>query len=154
MDIDAIIRVKYGVELPDPPKPGGIYSPVCPAGNLLFLSGQTSTRNGELQYRGIVGKDYTIEQGQDAARICALNLLAALKGYLDGDLSRVKRVVQLIGFVRSAEGFGAQPQVVNGASQVFLDVFGENGLPARIALGTNELPGGAPVEVMIIVEVE
>lgn len=153
MDIDAIIRVKYGVELPDPPKPGGIYSPVCPAGNLLFLSGQTSTRNGELQYRGIVGKDYTIEQGQDAARICALTFWRH-DGYLDGDLSRVKRVVQLIGFVRSAEGFGAQPQVVNGASQVFLDVFGENGLPARIALGTNELPGGAPVEVMIIVEVE
>lgn len=154
MDVETIIREKYGCTLPDAPKPGGIYSPVCPAGNLLFLSGQTSTVNGELKYKGIVGKDFTVEQGQDAARICAFNLLAALKGYLDGDLDRVKRIVQLIGFVRSSEGFSSQPQVINGASQVFLDIFGENGLPARIALGTNELPGGAPVEVMIIVELK
>lgn len=154
MDIEAIIWEKYGVELPDPPKPGGIYSPVCPAGNLLFLSGQTPTVNGTLRYSGVVGEDCTIEDGQDAARICAFNLLAALKGYLNGELSRVKRLVQLVGFVRSAEDFTAQPQVINGASQVFLDVFGENGLPARIALGTNQLPGGAPVEVMITVEIE
>lgn len=153
MNADQIIKEKYGVEIPAPSKPGGIYSPVCPAGNLLFLSGQTATVNGELKYRGVVGKDYSVEEGQEAARLCAFNLLAALKDYLNGDLSKVKRIVQLVGVVRSAEGFSAQPQVINGASQVFLDVFGENGLPARIAFGTNELPGGSAVEVMIIAEV-
>lgn len=154
MDIEKRLKEKYGVELPDPPKPGGIYSPVVQTGNLLFLSGQTPTINGNLKYKGIVGQDYSIEEGQEAAKICALNLLSALKSWLNGDFSRVKQIVQLIGFVRSAEGFGAQPQVINGASQLFADLFGEAGLPARIALGTNELPGGAPVEVMIVVEIQ
>lgn len=153
MDIERILLEKYNATIPAAPMPGGIYSPARQVGNLLYLSGQTPTENGILRYVGSVGDQLEIEAGQAAARMCALNLLAVLKSYLNGDFSRVKQVVQLIGYVRSAEGFGAQPQVINGASQLFIDIFGEAGRASRLALGTSELPGGAPVEVMIVVEI-
>ena len=154
MSIESILEEKYGMKIPDTPKPGGIYSPVRRVGNLLYLSGQTPTVNGVLAYTGVVGRDLSIEDGQKASQLCALNLLAALKSYLEGDLSRVRKIVQLVGYVRSAENFGAQPQVINGASQIFADLYGQAGLASRLALGTSELPGGAPVEVMIVVEID
>ena len=154
MDVKELLKSKYGLELPNPPKPIGVYRPISQVGNVLYLSGQTSTRDGQLLYKGVVGKDYTVEEAQVAARICALNLLAVLYEYLEGDLSQVKQVVQMVGYVRSAEGFGDQPAVINGAAQLFVDVYGEAGIPSRLALGTNELPGGAPVEVMAVVELK
>jgi enamine deaminase RidA (YjgF/YER057c/UK114 family) len=99
-----------------------------------------------------VGRDLTVEQGQEAARYAALNCLALLKAYL-GSLDKIRRFVQVVGYVRSAEDFGDQPQVMNGASSLILDLFGERGAHTRLALGTSELPGGAPVEVTFIVEV-
>lgn len=154
MDIEKILLEKYNITIPNAPTPGGVYSPARQVGNLLYLSGQTPTENSVLRYIGSVGDEFEIEEGQAAARMCALNLLSVLKSYLNGDFSRVKQIVQLIGYVRSAEGFGSQPQVINGASQLFVDIFGEAGCASRLALGTNELPGGAPVEVMIIVEIQ
>ncbi len=154
MSIEQILKDKYDLKIPMPPKPGGVYSPIRQTGNLLYVSGQTPSVDGKLQYEGVVGKDLSVEEAQQAARVCALNLLAVLNDYLGGDLTRVKQLVQLVGFVRSAEGFGSQPQVINGASQLFADIFGDSGLASRIALGTSELPGGAPVEIMIIVEIQ
>lgn len=150
--VEEVLRIKYGYELPNAPTPIAVYRPAVQTGKLLYLSGQTSTKDGELLYSGVVGRDYTVEQGYKAAQIAAINLLAVIRDCLDGDFSRVKKIVQLIGYVRSAEGFADQPAVVNGASQLFADVFGEAGIGSRLALGTNELPGGAPVEVMLIVE--
>ena len=154
MDIKKFVIEKYGMELPPAPTPGGIYSPVRQVGNLLYLSGQTPTINGVLEYKGKVDRDLSVEEGQKAARLCALNLIAVLNDYLDGHLERVKQIVQLVGFVRSSEDFAMQPQVINGASQVFFDVFGNDGLASRLAIGTNELPGGAPVEVLLTVEIK
>lgn len=110
------------------------------------------TVNGKAVFTGTTGRDITLEQGQEAARIAVLNCLSLLKDYLK-DLNRVKRFVQLIGFVKSAEGFVDQPKVINGASQLLLDIFGERGAHTRVALGTNELPGGATVELYFIVEI-
>ncbi|MDN5312852.1 MAG: hypothetical protein PWQ68_1825 [Thermoanaerobacteraceae bacterium] len=152
MDVEKLLKEKYGMEIPAPPPPGGLYTPVVQTGNLIYVSGQSCTVNGRPVYTGRVGSDLTIEQGQEAARIAVLNCLSLLKAYLK-DLNKVKRFVQMIGYVKSAEGFGDQPLVMNGASQLLLDVFGERGAHTRLALGTNELPGGATVELFFIVEV-
>ena len=152
MKIEEILMEKYGMEIPTPAAPVGLYVPVTQTGNLVYVSGQTPTKEGKLVYSGRLGEELTIEQGQEAARLAILNCLALLKAYL-GDLDRVKQFVQLIGYVRSAENFGDQPTVMNGASGLLLDLFGERGRHSRLALGTNELPGGAPVEVTFIVEI-
>lgn len=152
MDVEQILKDKYNVEIPAPPAPGGLYTPVVQTGNLVYVSGQSCTVNGKAVFTGTMGRNLTLEQGQEAARLAVLNCLSLLKDYLK-DLNRVKRFVQLIGFVKSAEGFVDQPKVINGASQLLLDVFGERGAHTRMALGTNELPGGATVELYFIVEV-
>jgi len=152
MNIEQILKEKYGVEIPAPPAPGGLYTPVVQTGNLVFVSGQSCTVDGKAVFTGTMGRDITLEQGQEAARIAVLNCLSLLKDYLK-DLNRVKRFVQLIGFVKSAEGFVDQPKVINAASQLLLDIFGERGAHTRMALGTNELPGGATVELNFVVEV-
>lgn len=152
MTVEEILKEKYNLEIPAPAKPAGLYTPVVQTGNLVYVSGQTPIRDGKLLFKGKVGRELTVEQGQEAARYAALNCLALLKAYL-GDLGKVKRFVQVLGFVRSAEDFGDQPAVMNGASRLILDLFGERGAHTRLALGTNELPGGAPVEVTFIVEV-
>ncbi|AYO29211.1 RidA family protein [Biomaibacter acetigenes] len=152
MNAERILKEKYGLELPEPPKPAGLYIPVYQVGQLVYVSGQTPTINGKLLFEGKLGRDLTVEQGQQAARYAVINCLALLKQHL-GDLDRVKHFVQLLGFVRSDENFKDQPAVINGASAVLLDIFGEKGAHTRLALGTNELPGGAPVEVTFIAEV-
>lgn len=140
------------LELPPPPPAAGIYKPVRQVGNLLYISGQGCTENGKPAYTGKVGADRTIEEGQAASRLCALNALSVLHGYL-GDLNRIKSLVKLLGFVQSAPGFGEQPQVMNGASGLLRDLWGEDGVGARSAIGTNELPGNITVEVEFIFEI-
>jgi len=143
---------ELGLELPAPPEPAGAYIPAVRAGELLFISGQLPWIKGELRYKGKVGKELTVEQGQAAARLCALNALSIAKAAL-GSLDLVERVVQVSGFVASAEGFTDQPQVINGASELLVQAFGEKGRHARMAIGTNELPRGTPVEIAFIFQV-
>lgn len=142
-----------GLHLPDAPKPGGVYVPTRRTGNLVYVSGQTPTLNGRHQIIGVLGENLEIEDGKQAAKLCALNILSALKAEL-GDLDQVNRFIQVIGFVRSSKGFGSQPQVINGASELFKELYGEDGLATRLAIGTNEIPGGAAVEILAVVEVK
>lgn len=144
---------ELGLELPDIAPAIANYVPVVRAGNLLFVSGQLPMREGNLAYAGRVGETLGPEEGQAAARLCAVNLLAQVRAALDGDLDRVERVVRIGGFVASAPDFTGQPQVVNGASDLLVEVFGEAGRHARAAVGVNVLPLGAAVEIEAVVAV-
>jgi len=142
-----------GIELPPVPVPAASYVPARRAGNLVFSSGQTPTRDGQLLMAGKLGRELSIEQGQEAARLATLNCLAALRQEL-GTLDAIQDIIKVTGFVASAEGFGDQPQVINGASLLLEQVFESRGRHARSALGLAELPFGAPVEVELIVAVK
>ena len=142
-----------GIELPEVPKPAAVYLPAKTVGNLVYTSGQDCRVDGVLLYEGKVGSDLTIEQGQEAARQTMINCLAALKNEI-GDLNRVKQVVKLLGFVNSAPGFVEQPYVINGASELLEEVFGERGRHARSAISSNELPFNTPVEIEMIAEIQ
>ena len=144
---------RMGLELPEPPKPVASYVPCVRAGNLLFVSGQVPREKGVLRFSGHLGGNLNLEEGRQAARICVLNGLSAVKQEL-GTLERVRRIVKLTGFVASAAGFQDQPQVVDGASIFLVELFGEKGQHARAAVGVNELPRGSAVELEMIVEVE
>ncbi len=144
---------ELGVELPKPATPLAAYVPYTRTGNLIYISGQDCRVNGELRYKGKVGEDVTEEQAYEAARIAAINLLAILKSAI-GDLDKVKKIVNLHGYVNSAKGFARQPMVVNGASEFLVEVFGDKGKHSRCALSCNELPFDTPVEVEMIAEVE
>jgi enamine deaminase RidA (YjgF/YER057c/UK114 family) len=122
-------------------------------GEIVYLAGQDPLKDGKLQYVGKLGADFSLEEGYEAARLCALNLLAILQDYL-GDLARVRRILKVVGYVNSAPGFSEQPAVVNGASDLLVQVFGDNGKHARTAIGVNELPGNIAVEVDLIAAVE
>ena len=137
---------KAGYELPPQPPPGGIYTPVRQIGDILYTAGQGYTKNGVPVISGKAGKDVSLEEAQEAARGAVLNMLSALHGYL-GDLNRIGEVVKILGFVASAEDFYNQPLVMNGASQLLVDVFGHIGRHARSAIGTNVLPGNLTVEI-------
>ncbi|MEA1674914.1 RidA family protein [Nitrospirillum sp. BR 11163] len=150
--IDARLK-ELAIELPTPAIPVAAYVPAVRTGNTLFLSGQVPFWNGELRGVGKLGDGFTIEQGQEAARLCALNLIAQAKAALDGDLDRVVRVVKLVGFVNSTGDFTDQPKVVNGASETFVQVFGDAGRHARSAVSAAALPLGVAVEVEAIFEV-
>jgi len=143
---------QLGIELPAPPKPVATYIPAVQAGELLFLSGVIPLRDGKLAVEGKLGKDLTIEQGYEAARIALLNALAVIHQEL-GTLDRVRRIVRLVGHVASAAGFVQQPAVINGASDLLVRVFEEAGRHARVAVGAAELPLNAPVELELIVHV-
>ncbi|MFE4833851.1 RidA family protein [Arthrobacter sp. NPDC056691] len=138
--------------LPDPPVPVANYVPVRQVGNLVFTSGQTPHRNGSLAVSGKLGREVSIEQGQQASADAVMNCLSALRQHL-GSLDRIVSVVSLTGYVASAEGFTDQPAVINGASLLLEKAFGDKGRHARAALGVAELPGHAPVEIALIVEV-
>jgi enamine deaminase RidA (YjgF/YER057c/UK114 family) len=133
--------------------PRFMFVPGVQVGELLFISGQTPEINGEMHYVGRLGADMDVETAKKAARLAALNCLGEIEAVL-GSLDRVERIVRVIGYVRSAENFGEQPLVINGASELLTDVFGESGKHARAALGTSELPFGAPVELEMIVQVK
>jgi len=141
-----------GITVPTLPPPVASYVPAVRTGRLVFASGQTPTIGGVLQVRGKLGDGVSVEEGHRAARLAALNCLAEVRGLL-GSLDAVSRVVRLTGYVASAPGFGEQPAVVNGASQLIEEVFGDAGRHARSAIGVAELPFGAPVEIELIVEV-
>ncbi|WP_324668805.1 RidA family protein [Geochorda subterranea] len=143
---------QLGLALPSPPAPVAAYVPAIVVGKLVFVSGQGPIRDGKPAYQGVVGADLSEEQGYAAARLAALNALAVLKAELSS-LSEVRRVVKLTGWVRSATGFGRQPFVINGASELLEAVFGDAGKHARTAIGTSELPFGIPVEVELIVAI-
>ncbi|MDP2857954.1 MAG: RidA family protein [Bacillota bacterium] len=143
---------ELGIELSEPAKPLATHVPAVRAGDFVYVSGQLPTIAGQLQAKGIVGSDLTPEKAKEAARTCAINCLAALKSVV-GDLDKVKRIVKVVGYVASAPGFIAQPGVVNGASELLGQVFGEAGLHARAAVGVTELPLGAPCEIELIAHV-
>lgn len=140
------------LELPQPPKPLATYVPAVRAGDLLFLSGVLPMRDGQLAFSGKLGRDQTVEQGVEASRLALLNALAIAKQEL-GTLDRIIRVVKVVGHVASAEGFVQQPQVLNGASDLLVAIFGEVGRHARVAVGAAELPRGASVEIEVIFSV-
>lgn len=140
------------LELPSPPVPVANYVPVRQVGNLVFTSGQTPTRDGVLTIKGKLGREVSVEDGQQASATAVLNCLSALRQHL-GSLDRIVSVVSLTGYVASAEGFADQPAVINGASLVLEKAFGDKGRHARAAVGVAELPGQAPVEISLIVEV-
>ncbi|HVA13319.1 MAG TPA: RidA family protein [Stellaceae bacterium] len=141
------------LDLPSPAAPIANYVPAVRSGNLLFLSGQICQWNGERRFVGKLGAEISLEQGKEAAKLCGLNLLAQAKRALDGDLDRILRVVRLGGFVNAVPGFVDQPQVVNGASDLMVEVFGDAGRHARTAVGVGSLPGGTAVEVDAVLEV-
>jgi len=144
---------ELGIELPEPTAPLANYVPFTVAGSLVFVAGQICQWNGERRHVGKLGAGISIEAGRDAARLCALNIIAHLRVACGGDLDRVRRVVQLRGFVNCTPEFTDMPQVVNGASDLMVEVFGDAGRHARAAVGTNALPGGVAVEVEAVVEI-
>jgi enamine deaminase RidA (YjgF/YER057c/UK114 family) len=144
---------QLGIELEAVPTPVAKYVPAKTVGNLVYTSGNDCRIKGILMYEGKVGSDLTIEQGAAAARQVAINLISVLKDHL-GDLDRVKQVVKMLAFVNSAPGFVEQPYVINGASELLEQVFGDKGLHARSAISSNELPFNTPVEIELIVEIE
>lgn len=142
-----------GIALPTPAAPVANYVPYVEAGGLLFVSGQVPfDAEGKIAYTGKVGTDVSIEDGQQAARLCAINILAQAKAAL-GDLDKLQRLVKLGGFVNSAPDFGGQPQVINGASDLFVEVLGDKGRHARFAVSAPSLPLGCAVEIDAIFQV-
>ncbi|MBK8276811.1 MAG: RidA family protein [Nitrospira sp.] len=142
---------ELGVTLPDPQKPVANYVPAVRVGDLLFLSGVLPSRDGQLIMTGKLGQELSIEQGVEAARVAVLNGLSIIRS-ATGLLDRVKQIVKMVGHIASAPGFTDQPQVLNGASDLLVSLFGDAGRHARVAVGAAELPRHAPVEIELIVE--
>ena len=145
-EIDARLE-ELGIEVPQAAAAVANYVPYVVTGNLVFVSGQVTIEDGEFKYQGKVGSDLSVEQGQEAARLCALNIIAQLKEACGGDLDRVRRIVKLGGFVNSTPDFKDQPKVINGASDLMVEVFGDRGKHARAAVSAGALPVGVAVEV-------
>jgi len=152
MSAEAKIK-ELGITFPPPGKPLGNYVPGVRVGNLLYLSGHGPVREGHPTARGKLGRDLSTEQGYAVAREVGINLLASARSVL-GSLDKIKRVVKVLGMVSSAEGFNEQPRVINGFSDLMVEVFGDNGRHARSAVGMAELPAGIPVEIEMIFELE
>lgn len=147
-------RIKdLGITIPESAAPAAAYLPFSQSGNLLFTSGQLPLKDGKLVSTGLVGRDLTIEQAQEAAKYCAINVLSQAQAAL-GDLKRIKRVIKITVFVASVVDFTDQHVVANGGSQLFIDVLGDAGKHARSAVGMAGLPLNAPVEIEAILEVE
>ena len=142
---------ELGINLPATPAPAGAYVPATRAGNLVFTAGQLPLEAGELNIRGKVGDTVGVGEAREAARLCAMNALAAASTQTGG-VDGISRIVKVTGFVASAPGFNEQPQVINGASEFLGEIFGKAGLHARSAVGVAELPMDAPVEVELVVE--
>ena len=145
---------ELGIVLPTPAKPIANYVPWVKTGNLVYISGQGAMKDGKLQYTGRVGDTVSIEDAVASARLTAINIIAHLRDACGGDLDRVKRVVKLLGLVNCTPTFGDHPKVINGASDLMVEVFGDKGRHARSAVGAPSLPFGLSVEVEAIVEIE
>jgi enamine deaminase RidA (YjgF/YER057c/UK114 family) len=139
------------IALPTPPKPAGSYVPVVASGNLVFVSGQIPMQDGKVVFTGKVPTEKSVEEAQKAARLCAINILAQLKANL-GSLDKITRIVRVSGFVNSTPDFAEQPKVINAASDLFFEIFGENGKHSRIAVGVSSLPLNSTVEIDAVVE--
>ena len=150
--IDERLR-ELAIELPQASKPGANYVPWVRSGSLVFLTGQLSQWNGERRFIGKLGREFGVEEGKAAARLCALNLIAHARDAVGGGLDRVARIVRIAGFVNSTPDFVHQSQVLNGASDLFVDVFGDAGRHARMAVGVAALPYDVAVEVEAVLEV-
>ena len=145
--------LELGISIPSSPTPLAAYIPAKQSGILVFTAGQLPMVNGELISKGLLGQDVEIDEANKAARICTINALAAIKGVI-GDLDRIKQIVRVVGYVASVPTFTQQPAVVNGASELLLEIFGEAGKHARSAVGMAVLPLNASVEIELTVEVE
>ena len=151
-DIDKKLK-DLGITIPDAPSPAANYIPYVISGNLVFIAGQVPFENGQINYTGKVGKDIDINKAKEVAKICGLNVISVLKNAVNGDLSKVKKCVKLGIFVSCTNDFHQQPEVANGASDLMVEIFGENGKHARFAVGANSLPRNVPVEVDAIFEI-
>ncbi len=145
---------ELGIELPQPAAPVANYVPFAVSGNLIFVAGQISVWNGQPRFVGKLGAGISLGDGREAARLCALNILAQVRAACGGNLDRVRRIVRLGAFVNCTPEFTDMPQVVNGASDLMVEVFGEAGRHARAAVGVSSLPAGVAVEVEATVEIE
>ena len=143
--------ISLGLTLPAPPQPVATYVPSVRVGDLLFISGVVPSRDGQVVFQGKVGRELSREEGYEAAKVSLLNALANVR-QAAGSLDRVQRIVKMTGYVASHEGFREQPYVINGASDLLVEIFGEAGRHARAAVGVAELPMGVPVELELIVQ--
>lgn len=150
--IDARLK-ELGIDLPEAAAPAANYVPYVVSGNHVFVAGQITLLNGELQYQGKVGQDFSVDEGYQAARLCALNILAQVKAACGGDLDKIKRCVRLGGFVNAGGDFHDHPKVINGASDLMVEVLGDAGRHARAAVGAPALPLNVAVEVDAIFEI-
>ena len=145
---------ELGIVLPKPAQPVATYVPWVRTGNLVYISGQGAVRDGKIEYTGRVGETLSVEDAVASARLTAINIVAHLRDACGGDLDRVKRIVKLLGFVNCTPTFGEQPKVINGASDLMVEVFGEKGRHARSAVGAPSLPFNLSVEIEAIAEIE
>ena len=152
MSIDDRLR-ELDIVLPAPPAPVASYVPYIVSGNLVYISGQVTIAPDGLQYVGSVGKELSLEDGKAAARLCAINVIAQVKAACGGDLERVRRVVKVTVFVNAVDGFTQHPEVANGASDLFVAVFGDAGRHARAAVGAGSLPRNVATEVEAVIEI-
>ena len=143
-----------GLNIPELPKALANYVPYKIAGKTMYISGQAPVQNGELIYKGKVGSDITIEDGIKAARLCVTNIIAAVKTGLEGDWGKLDSFVKLTGFVNCQDDFTDQPKIINGASDMLVEIFGDQGRHARVAVGSNALPLGISVEIDAIVQLK
>lgn len=141
------------IVLPTPPAPVASYVPYVVSGNLVYISGQVTIASDGLKYVGTVGKELSLDDGKAAARLCAINVIAQLKAACGGDLERVRRVVKVTVFVNAVAGFAQHPEVANGASDLFVAVFGDAGRHARAAVGAGSLPRNVACEVEAVIEI-
>lgn len=152
MSVDIKLK-ELGIEIPQVPKPVAEYISAKKVNNLIISSGQGPVKDGKVIYRGKVGKDITLKEGFEAAKLCALNCLAAIK-LITGSLDEIEEIIKVRGFVNSAPDFEKQPKVIDGASKLLIEIFGDKGKHARTALGTSNLPDNIAVELEMVVKVK
>ena len=143
-----------GLNIPNLPKALANYVPYKVVGKTMYISGQAPLHKGELIYKGKVGSDISIEDGIEAAKLCVINIIAALKTGLEGDWNKLDCFVKLTGFVNCQDNFTDQPKIINGASDMLVEIFGDQGRHARVAVGSNALPLGIAVEIDAIVQLK
>ena len=143
-----------GLNIPELPKALANYVPYKIVGKTMYISGQAPVKNGELIYKGKVGSDISVEDGIEAARLCVINIIAAVKSGLEGDWSKLDSFVKLTGYVNCQDTFTDQPKIINGASDMLVEIFGDQGRHSRVAVGSNALPLGIAVEIDAIVQLK
>ena len=143
-----------GLNIPELPKALANYVPYKIVGKTMYISGQAPVKNGELIYKGKVGSDISVEDGIEAARLCVINIIAAVKTALEGDWSKLDSFVKLTGYVNCQDTFTDQPKIINGASDMLVEIFGDQGRHSRVAVGSNALPLGIAVEIDAIVQLK